>query len=165
MTIAHQRGAEIESLQTHDAYSAPPLAGEYSMAKRRSRRRAKNEGVPSIEQIRAGLPLSALDALAAELNVERSVLAHIVGVSLRTRGGKRGGDTRLGSAASDRLARVRRIRDLATHVFGEREKANLWLTSPSRGLNREIPLRLLDTDLGTQRVQEILGQIEHSMPF
>lgn len=109
--------------------------------------------------------MSALDELAIELKVERAVLADILGISLRTVQRKAEVDDRLGPAASDRLARVRRIQDLATHVFGEREKASIWLTSPSRALNREIPLHLLDTDIGTQRVQQELRQIEYGMPI
>lgn len=122
-------------------------------------------GVLSVEQVRAGLPMSALDDLATELRVERGMLADILGVSMRTVQRKAEIDDRLGPAASDRLARVRRIQDLATHVFGEREKASTWLTSPSRALNKEIPLQLLDTDIGTQRVQQELRQIEFGMPI
>jgi len=84
----------------------------------------------SVEQVRRGLPLKALDA-----------------------------------AASDRLARVQRILDLATHVLGERDKAARWLTSKSRALQGDVPLQMLDTDLGAQRVQQELREIEFGMPL
>jgi putative toxin-antitoxin system antitoxin component (TIGR02293 family) len=63
------------------------------------------------------------------------------------------------------LARVRRILDLAAHVLGEQEKAARWLTSKSRALQGDVPLQLLDTDLGAQRVQQELRQIEFGMPL
>ena len=119
----------------------------------------------SVELIRAGLPMSALEELAKDLKIERALLAEILGVSIRTLQRKAGVNERLGPAASDRLARVRRIYDLATHVLGEVAKAALWLTSRSRALNGEIPLHLLDTDLGAQRVQQELHQIEFGMPI
>jgi putative toxin-antitoxin system antitoxin component (TIGR02293 family) len=125
----------------------------------------ESPGTYRAEQVRAGLPRSALDALADELGVATSELAGILGVSLRTLQRKSSSGDRLGAAASDRLARIRRIQAHAKHVFGDSDKAVRWLTTPSRPLNREIPLRLLDTDVGTQRVQEELHQIEFGMPI
>lgn len=119
----------------------------------------------SPEQIRRGLPVRALDHLAQSLQVDRAELARILGVSLRTLQRKSGEHQRLGPAASDRLARVRRILDLASDVLGEQAKGARWLTSSSRALGGEVPLRMLDTDIGTQRVQQELHQIEFGFPF
>lgn len=119
----------------------------------------------SREQVRRGLPVRALDHLASLLRVDRAELAGVLGVSLRTLQRKAGEDARLDPAVSDRLARVRRILDLATDVLGERSKGAHWLTSRSRALGGEIPLHMLDTDLGTQQVQEELRQIEFGFPL
>lgn len=119
----------------------------------------------SPEQIRRGLPVRALDHLAQLLRVERPELARVLGVSLRTLQRKSGENERLGPAASDRLARVRRILDLATDVLGEQAKGAHWLTSKSRALGGEVPLQMLDTDMGTQRVQQELHQIEFGFPL
>jgi putative toxin-antitoxin system antitoxin component (TIGR02293 family) len=118
----------------------------------------------SVEQIRSGLPLRALDDLASALNVAPHELAEILGTSARTLQRKVQGNDRLAPTASDRLARIRRILDLAIHVFGEADKASAWLTSASRPLDGEVPLRMLDTDLGAQRVQQELRQIEFGIP-
>lgn len=119
----------------------------------------------SPEQVRRGLPVRALNHLAHLLRVERAELARVLGVSLRTLQRKASESELLDPAVSDRLARVRRILDLATDVLGERAKGALWLTSRSRALNGEVPLRMLDTDMGTQRVQQELHQIEFGFPF
>ncbi|HUN71699.1 MAG TPA: antitoxin Xre-like helix-turn-helix domain-containing protein [Steroidobacteraceae bacterium] len=119
----------------------------------------------SPESVRKGLPLRALDHLAHQLQVDRQQLARVLGVSLRTLQRKAGENQRLGPAASDRLARVRRILDLATDVLGEQPKGARWLTSKSRALGGEVPLHMLDTDMGTQRVQQELHQIEFGFPF
>ncbi|MGH8287622.1 MAG: type II RES/Xre toxin-antitoxin system antitoxin [Steroidobacteraceae bacterium] len=119
----------------------------------------------SPEQVRRGLPIRTLDQLADLLRVERAKLAGVLGVSLRTLQRKMGENQRLGPGASDRLARVRRILDLATDVLGEQEKGARWLTSPSRALGGEVPLLMLDTDTGTQRVQQELHQIEFGYPL
>jgi putative toxin-antitoxin system antitoxin component (TIGR02293 family) len=118
----------------------------------------------SVEQVRKGLPLRALDELAGKLHIDRGELAQILGTSVRTLQRKEEVSDRLGPAASDRLARIARIHELACHVLGEAGKASAWLTSQSRALG-DIPLYMLDTDLGTQRVQHELRQIEFGMPF
>ena len=122
-------------------------------------------GTISAEQVRRGLPMKALDDLARLLNVDRASLADILGTSIRTLQRRAGESERLGAVASDRLARVRRILDLATHVLGESDKAARWLTSESRALGGEVPLHMLDTDIGTQRVQQELRQMEFGMPL
>lgn len=121
--------------------------------------------VLSRESVRRGLPVRALDHLAQLLQVERAELAGVLGVSLRTLQRKDGEKQRLGAAASDRLARVRRILDLATNALGEQAKGALWLTSKSRALGGEVPLHMLDTDIGAQLVQQELHQIEFGFPF
>jgi len=118
----------------------------------------------SIDQVRKGLPLKELDDLAATLHVDRLDLAEILGTSVRTLQRKAEASNRLAAAASDRLARIVRIHELAARVLGAEDKAASWLTSRSRALG-EVPLRMLDTDIGTQRVEQELRQIEFGMPF
>lgn len=118
-----------------------------------------------IAEVRAGLPLTELDKVASLLSIDRTQLAALLDTSLRTLQRKAESDGRLGAAASDRLARIKRIHELATHVLGDDEKASLWLTSASRGLGGEVPLEILDTDIGTQRVQQELREIEYGMPL
>lgn len=133
-------------------------------AKRQHSRDSEHAAPFSVEQIREGLPIQALDEVAATLQVDRAVLAEVLGTSLRTLQRKTVGSDRLGPAASDRLARIQRILGLAKHVLGRTEKAARWLTSQSRALG-EVPLRMLDTDIGTQRVQNELHAIEFGMPL
>jgi putative toxin-antitoxin system antitoxin component (TIGR02293 family) len=109
--------------------------------------------------------MKALDEVARTLGIDRLELAEVLGTSVRTLQRKTAQRERLGPAASDRLARVQRILDLATHVLGQTDKASLWLISESRALDGEVPLRMLDTDIGTQRVQHELRAIEFGMPL
>jgi putative toxin-antitoxin system antitoxin component (TIGR02293 family) len=51
----------------------------------------------------------------------------------------------------------------ATEVIGNREKAMLWLGAPVRGLDFATPISLLATKEGVERVNEILGQMEHGI--
>ncbi|HEV2445335.1 MAG TPA: MbcA/ParS/Xre antitoxin family protein [Candidatus Sulfopaludibacter sp.] len=58
-----------------------------------------------------------------------------------------------------------RIYALAVEVFGDGGKATEWLKRPSRALGMEVPLRLLDTDAGTERVERELRQIQHGFVY
>jgi putative toxin-antitoxin system antitoxin component (TIGR02293 family) len=119
----------------------------------------------AIGAIRKGLPAGRLDKMAQLLTVDRTFLLRILGVSPRTLQRKRVHAERLSPAASDRLSRVDRIYTLAVDVFGDGQKAAAWLKRPSRALASELPLKLLDTDAGTQQVEQELRQIQHGFVY
>jgi putative toxin-antitoxin system antitoxin component (TIGR02293 family) len=48
-------------------------------------------------------------------------------------------------------------------VLGSTDKAARWLHTENRALGGQTPLALLDTDLGTRQVEEVLGRIEHGV--
>jgi putative toxin-antitoxin system antitoxin component (TIGR02293 family) len=118
-----------------------------------------------IGTVRKGLPAGRLTQMAQLLDVDRALLLRVVGVSERTMQRKQIHVARLSPAASDRLSRIDRIYTLATDVFGSGEKAAQWLKRPSRALANELPLRLLDTDAGTQQVERELRQIQHGFVY
>jgi putative toxin-antitoxin system antitoxin component (TIGR02293 family) len=70
---------------------------------------------------------------------------------------------RLLSEESDRLYRVARVLARTEQVFGDQEKAARWLRRPHPVLNRQVPLEMLDTDIGARQVETILGRIEHGV--
>ena len=65
--------------------------------------------------------------------------------------------------SDDQAARVDRLRAQAEQVFGEPNKAALWLNRPNRSLCHQIPLEAIQTDTGLQLVLTILGRIEHGV--
>jgi len=93
------------------------------------------------------LSLSELDRLA----IARKTLAH-----RNTLG-------RLTAEQSDRLDRLLRMIALAEQVFGDRPKAAAWLRRPTRPLEGEAPLDLLDTDRGCRLVEDLLDRISHGI--
>jgi putative toxin-antitoxin system antitoxin component (TIGR02293 family) len=48
-------------------------------------------------------------------------------------------------------------------VFGAEDRAATWLRRPNRALNGELPIDLLDTDVGARQIEDILGRIEHGI--
>lgn len=121
--------------------------------------------VEAIESVRQGVSIGTLDRMVQVLSIDREVLLDILGISTRTLQRKFRSNDRLSPMASDRLSRVNRIYQLAASVFGDEKKAADWLKRPSRALANELPIRLLDTDLGTQQVEQELRKIEYGFVF
>jgi putative toxin-antitoxin system antitoxin component (TIGR02293 family) len=119
----------------------------------------------AIESVRHGISINNLDRMVRTLGIEREVLLEILGISTRTLQRKFRANDRLSPLASDRLSRVERIFQLAAGVFGDEKKAAEWLKRPSRALDNELPIKLLDTDAGTQQVEQELRRIEYGFVF
>lgn len=112
------------------------------------------------DRSRAGLPYGALEALQAQFGFAREEMAATLRVPLRTLA-RRKQAGRLSPAESDRLVRLARIAAHAATVLGSDAKAGTWLHRPNRALGGEIPLALVDTDVGAREVEAVLGRIEH----
>ena len=122
--------------------------------------------VRSTEDIRAiihkGLPYKSFEVIRHRYHIDLPVLTRILSLTPRTMA-RRKTERRLNALESDRLARLARILTYASEVFGTREKASTWLNRPNRTLEGTPPIELLDTDLGTQVVETMLGRIEHGV--
>jgi putative toxin-antitoxin system antitoxin component (TIGR02293 family) len=63
----------------------------------------------------------------------------------------------------DRLQNIVDVTARAIEVFGTREKALRWLKTPVRSLDDQTPISLLKNPEGVDRVQDILGRVEHGI--
>jgi len=54
---------------------------------------------------------------------------------------------------------------LAVFVLGDKQKADLWLHRPSPALGNELPIKLLETDAGRQRVEHELRKIQFAFVY
>jgi putative toxin-antitoxin system antitoxin component (TIGR02293 family) len=115
-----------------------------------------------IDRARTGLPYAALEAIAARFEIPQETLVRVLHLPPRTLA-RRKKARRLSADESDRLLRLARVAAGAEDVLGSRERAGGWLRGPVRALGGVRPLDLLDTDLGAQQVERILGRIEHGV--
>ncbi len=115
-----------------------------------------------IAQVRSGLPVSALEAIAARFAIPREQLLRILDLPLRTLA-RRKKQQRLRADESDRLLRLGQVAALAEEVLGSRDKAVAWLKKPNRALGGAVPLDRLDTDLGTRQVEQVLFRSAHGV--
>jgi len=109
-----------------------------------------------------GLPYPTLEALVANFGLDKAAVVGVLGIPERTLARRRK-QARLESIESDRLTRVARIAAIAEETLGARDKAGHWLQKANRALDGAVPLRMLDTDLGAEQVEAVLGRIAHGI--
>lgn len=112
--------------------------------------------------VRQGLPFTCFEALARSLQLSQGEITAVLGIPARTVARRRASGS-LTPQESDRLYRIARAIEQASEVLGSLEKARLWLKTPNRALAGEIPLALLDTEIGSRQVDEVLQRINHGI--
>jgi len=113
--------------------------------------------------IRRGLSPSALEHVGKELEMSAQATAESLGLATRTIARRLKDRTPLSIEESERVVRLARVLARATEVLGTREKARRWLLSASRALGGEVPIGMLDTDIGANAVLEELGRIDYGV--
>lgn len=113
--------------------------------------------------IRKGLPTKSLDQLAKQLELSSSAIVVELGLAKRTYARKVEKQELLSTEQTERVVRLARVFSYAKHVFGSEEKARRWMVKPNRALGSEVPLRLLDTDIGGNAVVDELGRIDYGV--
>jgi putative toxin-antitoxin system antitoxin component (TIGR02293 family) len=113
-------------------------------------------------ELRRGLPYGAVEALQGSLKVTAGEVAEALQLPVRTLTRRRQ-ESRLRADESDRVYRLARVRVHAIDVFDSPSKAGEWMRRPNRALRLQAPLSLLDTDIGAQQVEDVLGRIEHGV--
>ncbi|HTP29330.1 MAG TPA: antitoxin Xre/MbcA/ParS toxin-binding domain-containing protein [Anaeromyxobacteraceae bacterium] len=107
--------------------------------------------------VRHGLPYQALRAVTDSLLLSLKDLQGTLQLSPRSL--QRRKTARLSPLESERILRLARVAVHATQVLGDRAAALDWLSTPNRALSGEQPIHLLDTDVGTNEVMEVLDRI------
>ena len=115
-----------------------------------------------VPMARAGFPFAALEATAGSLGRSVEATAKVINIPQRTIYVRKLAK-RLQPEESDRVLRLAIVIAEAEEVLGSREKAQRWLSKPSRALGGETPESLLATEYGAQLVREELSRIEHGV--
>lgn len=114
-----------------------------------------------IQGIRQGLSWQVFEQTARMLDMTQETAAQAIRVPLRTLARRK--NRRLVTQESERLYRLIRVAARAKEVLGSMDKAKSWMQSPNRALSGEAPLSLIDTDIGTRAVLDVLGRIDHGV--
>lgn len=112
--------------------------------------------------VREGLPFSAFESVATQIGLPPLQLTALLGIPSRTMA-RRKTEQQLTPQESDRLFRLARSFAQVVGILGSRDRARVWLRTPNRALGGEIPLDLLDTEIGSRQVEEVLFRLEHGI--
>ncbi len=110
-----------------------------------------------VELLRHGLPYGSLRSVTSELSLSLKDVQHTLHLSMRSLQRRKG--ARLTPVESEYVLRLARVASHAIRVLGDRDAALDWLKTPNRALAEEPPLSLLDTDVGTNEVLEVLDRV------
>jgi putative toxin-antitoxin system antitoxin component (TIGR02293 family) len=114
------------------------------------------------ETVKKGLPYASLEALIVKFGLAREEAAAALHLPQRTIA-RRKKEQKLRADESDRLLRLARVSAQAAATLGSDDKAAQWLRRPNRALGNLAPLDLIDSDIGTRQVEDVLGRIEHGV--
>jgi putative toxin-antitoxin system antitoxin component (TIGR02293 family) len=108
-----------------------------------------------------GLPIDSL-SLLKEKGLTFSEVSTMV-ISPRTLKHRKARGEHLSHEETDRMVRVARIVALAENVFGNLEKALLWLRSPDDRIGDRNPLSMLHTESGGRLIENMLWQLDEGV--
>lgn len=112
--------------------------------------------------IRKGFSIEVISRLKKGFQIAEKTLAYSIGVSSKTLQRRRGGCRKLSMEESNRLFRVIRICAIATETFGGDKKiAAEWMQEAQFALGGITPLEMLATDVGTEKVESLLMQMQY----
>ncbi len=115
------------------------------------------------KQILSGFPIEVLNLASKAFKLTVVDLAKIIGVSTKTIRRKISIDQQLSSMESDRLYRGIHIFIFAAEVFRDVDTAKQWMSERQPALGGYIPIDLLETEVGTEEVYNLLGRIKYGV--
>jgi putative toxin-antitoxin system antitoxin component (TIGR02293 family) len=107
--------------------------------------------------IHEGLPVSAFRHAVDSLEQPEKTVVEGIGIS-RTTLGRRKQAGRLGFVDSERAVRLGAVIALGRVALGSTRAVGRWLLKANSALGGEIPIRLLQTDIGARQVEAVLGR-------
>ena len=115
-----------------------------------------------VRLVRRGVPTQAVDHFLTAARLPFNALDPQI-LNRRTFRRRQKSAQPLDQAESDRLLRVVGVVAAAEEVFGDSDKAHIWLHRANRVLDGETPLAMADTDQGARAVEALLGRIAHGI--
>jgi putative toxin-antitoxin system antitoxin component (TIGR02293 family) len=112
--------------------------------------------------LREGLPYEALEAVTNMLGISIEAAATWLRLPRRTLA-RHKEQNRLDRQESERVVRLADIAARTIALLGSVQHAREWLISDNRALGGAAPITLLDTDVGTRVVEDVLCRIDHGV--
>ena len=105
---------------------------------------------------------AAVKEAAAAYGMTRDEMAGVLGISEKTYYNMMQKST-LDQERSDRFSFIQQILTSGEEAFGSKNNFSQWLKTPQSPLDGYIPLDMMSTITGANRVLQILGRIKHGI--
>ena len=117
----------------------------------------------TVEDVREGLPVDAVERLAEQFQVTSAALQRHLKLSRQTYARRRCGG-RLSVDESDRVLRYADLFLSAVELLGDANAAAQWLRTPAPALKGETPMDHATTEFGAREVIRLIARLEHGIP-
>jgi putative toxin-antitoxin system antitoxin component (TIGR02293 family) len=111
-----------------------------------------------VETIRKGLPAAIFDQIAAAFGLGKESLARKLNINAQTLRKRK--SRILSPDEAEKSLRATRVFLAASVVLGSQDEARQWMGEPVIALGGKRPVDLLDTDVGSQEVVNLLNCIK-----
>ena len=111
---------------------------------------------------RKGISKKSLLALAKQISFTIEEIAAVLHISERTLQ-RYTPSTLVKTEYADRAIELARLYERGAEVLGSAQSFNVWMRTPNRALNNEMPLSLLDTSIGFDLITQVLGRLEYGV--
>jgi putative toxin-antitoxin system antitoxin component (TIGR02293 family) len=116
-----------------------------------------------VDAIRKGLPYESLETVSRRVGLTTlEEKSEVLGVPVRTLQ-RRADEGHLKPLESELTIRLARLAQRAEEVLEDTERAYRFLREPNEALGGKRPLDLVQTDIGTRMVEDVLNRIEFTV--
>lgn len=115
-----------------------------------------------IDVIRKGLPMGILNKLAKLMLFKPRDVAPIMNLSERTLQ-RYEASTLLDKETSLKTIQLASLYEKGVEVFGSVERFNSWMNSEILALGLKKPIEFIDTSVGIDQLQKLIGRIQHGV--
>ena len=121
-----------------------------------------NTAFTYIKLIRGGLKNRSIDSFIEHSSLTKKQVSRIIHISERTLQ-RNPPEKIIDISSSERLIELTRLFHKGIEVFNEKDKFITWLNRPNKSLDNQMPIELIETNLGINLVIDELLKIEHGV--
>ena len=163
-----ERAAEVAAhAKTHRVVRAPDQPALASAATAWSKLKLQRDmtGLRAHDLVTKGVPVAAAkQVMGAFRLIKEAQIYQVLGMSAKTMQRRSASAAKtLDSNASDRALRLVSVTSQAIDVLSSQEAAERWLSSPAMGLDRRMPIDLLQSTEGTEMVKTLLTRMDYGV--
>lgn len=123
----------------------------------------KGDTYTVITNMRSGTPANVIPEMASRLGMSQDGFFTVLGLPKSTMKSRISKNDVLSGSEQDRVYRAHRVWSRAVEVLEDDDSARKWINRENRSLGGEVPLALLDTEVGYELVLDTLARIEYGV--